>query len=67
MYAMLPISEISLPGNNLSTLNDARIVNKHTKAESTDAIQSKSEVPKKNNIKSNLRENGVGTNIDFYI
>lgn len=67
MTAMAPISEISLPGNNMHAFQDVKSVKKNTEAESSDAIQSKAEVQEDSDVKNNLHEDGFGENIDFYM
>ncbi len=66
MAGIAPISGIDT-FNTMHAFQDIRSMESDTEAQGTDAIQSKGEAQDDQNVKNNLREKGVGTNIDIFM
>lgn len=66
MAGIAPISGIDT-FNNVHAFQDIKNMESNTEAQGTDAIQSKGEAQDEQNVKNNLQEKGVGTNIDVFM
>ncbi len=66
MAGIVPISGIDT-FNNVHAFQDIKSMESNTEAQATDAIQSKGEAQDEQNVKNNLQEKGVGTNIDVFM